>query len=772
MANKQINAILSLKDRMSAPLLKVASNVDKVSSSSKNAVGQINRMGRKFENTIDGAIKSTFKWTKRVAAIGGGLVLKVGFDGLGELEDGAAKVKSIARDALEIQDIQKGLLQQSTKIGGGLTPKDIAEAQYQAISAGIAPELSLDFTDVAAKMKVAGFTDITSSIDILTSTMNAFNLNTLEDANRLADEFLYTQNKGVITVDDMAQYYGKLIPMFSSFKLGTEDMNVAIATVTKMGLKPAEAVTSVSAAMRILSGQSSTAVKNAAELGVVLSAKELQQVGFAGKVQEIIDKTGGDIDKIISIFPNARALLAGLNLTSEEGVKIFADVAKGFQESSGLLNEAFETMANTIPYRFKSIRQTMKNYITEFFADDRIRLPILDKLIELDEYLKSDQGREAIIDSFDRIYDSLDRLFNKIVNIKDFIVEHKQGIQSLIKGLAKIYITIKSFRALGKIFRFLDGARGLLSGFKLGEINFGAVGKAALVVFLIAKSIQYVVDNLDELKERYPEVFQGIENLKEKLSTLWGFIVKHKDKIIGVLRFIKNVIGTIIDFIVGTLVNGIFQFADSVRSVFRGIGNFFSGLRKMWENRFDLRGFLDGMIQMITGAIEVVEGIWGMFRTFITAPISAVVDILSKKFEDKAEKIKKTWNSIREFLSNPISGTVNLLQRKGKEHFSTNNKPGNSPSAPKRYTGDRNWRGGVVQVSERGGEVLDLPSGTRIYPHDESVQMAYKEGQKGNSQPIVLNMNIHGNVYGEEELIDRVGNEMVRELKEVLPNMA
>lgn len=38
--------------------------------------------------------------------------------------------------------------------------------------------------------------------------------------------------------------------------------------------------------------------------------------------------------------------------------------------------------------------------------------------------------------------------------------------------------------------------------------------------------------------------------------------------------------------------------------------------------------------------------------------------------------------------------------------------------------GTSNWRGGLTRINERGGEIVDLPSGTRIIPHDVSNRMA------------------------------------------------
>jgi phage-related protein len=37
--------------------------------------------------------------------------------------------------------------------------------------------------------------------------------------------------------------------------------------------------------------------------------------------------------------------------------------------------------------------------------------------------------------------------------------------------------------------------------------------------------------------------------------------------------------------------------------------------------------------------------------------------------------------------------------------------------------GTDNWRGGPTWVNERGGEIIDLPSGSRIIPADKSAAM-------------------------------------------------
>lgn len=55
--------------------------------------------------------------------------------------------------------------------------------------------------------------------------------------------------------------------------------------------------------------------------------------------------------------------------------------------------------------------------------------------------------------------------------------------------------------------------------------------------------------------------------------------------------------------------------------------------------------------------------------------------------------------------------------------------------------GTDNWRGGLTRVNERGGEIMNLPRGTQIIPHDISKRMADGGGRAG---PVQINVNVSG----------------------------
>ena len=56
----------------------------------------------------------------------------------------------------------------------------------------------------------------------------------------------------------------------------------------------------------------------------------------------------------------------------------------------------------------------------------------------------------------------------------------------------------------------------------------------------------------------------------------------------------------------------------------------------------------------------------------------------------------------------------------GGNHFGLN--------IPMLYTGTERWRGGPAMIHDRGAEIVDLPGGSRVIPHDQSIRAAYNMG--------------------------------------------
>lgn len=95
--------------------------------------------------------------------------------------------------------------------------------------------------------------------------------------------------------------------------------------------------------------------------------------------------------------------------------------------------------------------------------------------------------------------------------------------------------------------------------------------------------------------------------------------------------------------------------------------------------------------------------------------------------------------------------------------------PKPTPSSPLslpglgKATGTPYWRGGYTRVNERGGEIMNLPSGTQIIPHDVSVKAA-------GGRSVTVNVTIQGNVIGNREYTEQVGEYVGRKVLAALGN--
>lgn len=84
---------------------------------------------------------------------------------------------------------------------------------------------------------------------------------------------------------------------------------------------------------------------------------------------------------------------------------------------------------------------------------------------------------------------------------------------------------------------------------------------------------------------------------------------------------------------------------------------------------------------------------------------------------------------------------------------------------PTHATGTNYFSGGATEVGEHGGEILNLPNGTQIIPHDLSSKIV---GNGGNN--VTVNVNVAGNVLGNDEFINQLGSAITGRLQLALSN--
>lgn len=200
-----------------------------------------------------------------------------------------------------------------------------------------------------------------------------------------------------------------------------------------------------------------------------------------------------------------------------------------------------------------------------------------------------------------------------------------------------------------------------------------------------------------------------------------------------------------------------------------------------------------GVATGATAALTAAQ--WALNAAFVATPIGWIVlglaavvaagVALYKNWDTVKAKAGEVWNSIKTAFGGIRDSIVNAFsaaKEKVAGFFSwLDQKIESVPILGSIYKGGKNavswiadhldgnamgtpyWRGGLTRVNERGGEIMNLPSGTQIIPHDVSVKAA-------GGRSVTVNVTIQGNVIGNREYTEQVGAYVGRKVLAALGN--
>ena len=90
--------------------------------------------------------------------------------------------------------------------------------------------------------------------------------------------------------------------------------------------------------------------------------------------------------------------------------------------------------------------------------------------------------------------------------------------------------------------------------------------------------------------------------------------------------------------------------------------------------------------------------------------------------------IQSAWEGLSGWLSSKISSLASMASSAASSIMGAISGGG---GIGHNATGTASWRGGFTEINEQGGEIIDLPSGTRIYPHATTMKMLQQDMANG-----------------------------------------
>lgn len=288
--------------------------------------------------------------------IGAGVAIgKLGMD----FEASMAKVSTISDDAeVPIGDLRKAILKLSNDTG--IASTEIANNVYDAISAGQSTGDAVNFVTNATKLAKSGFAEAGQSLDLLTTILNSYGLKSSE-VNKVSDILIQTQNKGKVTVGELAESMGKIIPTANALGVNLEQVASGYAIMTSKGIKSAEATTYMASMLNEM-GKSGTSANKVIEKSTGKSFPELIKSGKS--VGDVLNSMNDYAKKngksLTDMFGSAEAGKSALILSNNAG-KDFNEMLKSMGLSAGETDKAFAKVNDVTGVKLTKSLNALKN---------------------------------------------------------------------------------------------------------------------------------------------------------------------------------------------------------------------------------------------------------------------------------------------------------------------------------------------------------------------------------------------------------------------------
>lgn len=311
--------------------------------------------------------------------------------------------------------------------------------------------------------------------------------------------------------------------------------------------------------------------------------------------------------------------------------------------------------------------------------------------------------------------------------------EHTKTLKTGVKLLAAAFALVKlaefnrtvssggnALLGLGKTVLTMTG----LLGGQAAATSTATVAQTGLNAALRANPVGFVITVLEALIAVGVLVYKNWDWLKAGAQSLWN---KFKD----------------VSIRIGTAFSGAFnKVKNAAKTALEWVGDKLSWLNDKIESIPILGSLYKGAKGVLGDAIEWVDNATTGNRSGTSTGTTQTKT--SSKTTTTAGPVKTT-TSTTTTVPKPTPSSLLSLPGLGKA------------------TGTPYWRGGLTRVNERGGEIMNLPSGTQIIPHDVSVKAA-------GGRSVTVNVTIQGNVIGNREYTEQVGEYVGRKVLAALGN--
>jgi len=280
----------------------------------------------------------------------GGALAGVAINQAGQFQDALNEIGTLFNATPE----QVDYLSERVQAFAATSTSDITtinEALYNAISATGDWENAVNFLGEAEQLAVAGATDLNTAVDLLTTLMGAYGLET-EEARGVSESMFVAVQNGKTTIDELAGAIGRVATSAAAGNVDIDTLGAAVAALTVSMGDTNESVTYLNSLLKELS-------KPGQELAAVMGDLSLETDGLVPIMARLNDAAGGSQEKMNALFGSTEAATAALILSKDASGK-FADSLQAMAEKTGSVTAAYEVMADG----FAAVNQRLANNVS------------------------------------------------------------------------------------------------------------------------------------------------------------------------------------------------------------------------------------------------------------------------------------------------------------------------------------------------------------------------------------------------------------------------
>ena len=780
---KVIQAILNLQDNMSRGLLAAARNTQGVTREMRTATREVINFKNKASKAVTDA-------AKKVAALGVAAVgafaafsVKSGMD----FEAQMSKVQAISgATATEVATLTAKAKEMGVQTKFSAT--ESAQALEYMAMAGWKTEQMVSGLPGIMYLAAASGEDLAEVSDIVTDALTAFGLKASDSAH-FADVLAKASSSSNTNVSLMGNTFQYVAPVAGALGYSIEDTSVAIGLMANASIKGEKAGTALRAILTNLAKPSDTVAGYMEALGVSLTDTQGNVKPLSALMVDLRQKFAGLTDAQQAEYAAGIAgkeamsgLLAIVNASNDD----FNNLTEAIANADGAALEQASTMQHNLKGQLEQLSGAVETVGLTFY--DAIKGKATGAVTALSNKISQWQSDGSIDAVAEKVGVVFGNAVDKASDALTWLSQNGDTVIGVLKALAIAFAGVKILEFGGNVARAVNDLR-LFTQTVIavaGPLRTKAAALATSTAAWIKNTAAAGANRVSLIAHKAVGGATWLAGQTVALAKSTAAWIKNT----AVATANKTAL------LAHKAAAGAAWLAGQTAALAVSSAAWVKNTAVMAANKIGMAAsaIATGAVTAATTAATAAQ--WALNAAFVATPIGWIVlglgalvaagVALYQNWDTVKAKASELWAKATEVftgIKDSIVGAFDAAKEKVSGFFSwLDDKISSIPVIGNIYEGGKGaiswvagklagnalgtnyWRGGLTRVNERGGEIINLPSGTQIIPHDVSTRMVQGGG-------VTVNITVMGNMIGNEQYADEMGEIIVGKILAAHGNM-